>query len=167
MQDEAVTQMEDDEIPQEAHMATSIIEDDTQKVNDISLQKKDEIAVATLVNAAEKEHQKVDTPQNVEENPSDQDQKVEENTEQASHKVDKDTQEVAEILASQIMSQGNAQVQKDEHMEFSSGFDLNIEDLNSEFNTNVFQDAQETVHIVQETSETQDQNVQVFADQNV
>jgi hypothetical protein len=98
----------------------------------------DEIVVATPVNAAEEEHQKVDTPQNVEENPSDQDQKVEENNEQASHKVDKDTQEDAEILASQIMSQGNAQVLKDEHMEFSSGFDLNIEDLNSYFNTDVF-----------------------------
>jgi hypothetical protein len=31
----------------------------------------DEIAVATPVNAAEEEHQTVDTPQNVEENPSD------------------------------------------------------------------------------------------------
>jgi hypothetical protein len=92
--------MEDDEIPQEAHMAASITEDDTQKGGDVSLQKKDEIVVETPVNAAEEEHQKVDTPQNIEENPFDQDQKVEENTEQASHKVDKDTQEVAEILAS-------------------------------------------------------------------
>jgi hypothetical protein len=58
------------------------------------------------------------------------------------------------------MNQGNVQVQKDEHMEFSSGFDLNIEDLNSYFNTDVFQDAQDTVQIVQETSETEDQNVQ-------
>ena len=65
------------------------------------------------------------------------------------------------------MSQGNTQVQKDEHMEFSSGFDLNIEDLNSYFNTDVFQDAQDTVQIVQETSEIEDQNVQVSADQNV
>lgn len=45
-------------------------------------------------------------------------------------------------------------------MKFSSGFDLNIEDLNSYFNTDVFQDAQDTVQIVQETSETDDQNVQ-------
>jgi hypothetical protein len=58
------------------------------------------------------------------------------------------------------MSQGNAQVQKDEHMDFSSGFDLNIEDLNSYFNTDVFQYAQDTVQIVKETSETEDQNVQ-------
>jgi hypothetical protein len=65
VQDEVVYRIEDDEIPQEAHMAASISEDDTQKVDDVYLQKKDEIDVETPVNAAEEEHQKVDTPQNV------------------------------------------------------------------------------------------------------
>jgi len=52
-------------------------------------------------------------------------------------------------------------------MEFSTGFDLNIEDLNSCFNTDVFQDAHETVQIVQETSETEDQNARESAYHNV
>jgi len=163
VQDEAVTQMEDDEIPQEAHVVAAITEEDSQKIDtvgDASLQKEVE-------NIAEKEHQKVDTPQNVEENPSVQDQRVEENTEQVAQEVDKDTLEVVEILASKMMSGENAQSQEDEKMKFSTGFDLNIEDLNSNFNTDVFQDAQETIHIVQETFETEDQNVQVSADQHV
>ena len=59
------------------------------------------------------------------------------------------------------MSGENAQSQEDKQMKFSTGFDLNIEDLNLDFNTDVFQDAQKTVQIVQEKSETDDQNVQV------
>jgi hypothetical protein len=156
MQDEVVTQMEDDEIPQEVHMVVAITEEDGQKIDsagDASLQKEVE-------NVAEKEHQKVGTPQNVEENPLDQDQRVEENTEQVAQEVDEDTQEVAKILASKMMRGENAQSQEDDQIEFSTGFDLNINDLNSGFNTDVFQDAQETVQIVQETSETEDQNVQ-------
>jgi len=67
VQDEVVTQMEDDEIPQENYMATVITEEDSRKIDsvgDASLQKEVE-------NVVEKEHQKVDTPQNVEENPFD------------------------------------------------------------------------------------------------
>jgi len=67
VQDEVVTQMEDDEIPQENYMAAVITEEDSQKIDsvgDASLQKEVE-------NVVEKEHQKVDTPQNVEENPFD------------------------------------------------------------------------------------------------
>jgi len=60
-----------------------------------------------------------------------------------------------------MMSGENAQSQEDKQMKFSTGFDLNIEDLNLDFNTDVFQDAQKTVQIVQEKSETDDQNVQV------
>jgi len=56
---------------------------------------------------------------------------------------------------------------QDEHMEFSTGYDLNIEDLNSDFNNDRFQDGQETVQIVQERSEIEDHNVLVVADQNV
>jgi len=60
-------------------------EEDSQKIDSVdyaSLQKKDENVAET----AEEEHQKVDTPQNVEENPPDQDQRVEENTELAAQK---------------------------------------------------------------------------------
>jgi len=157
MQDEVVTQMEDDEIPQEAHMANVITKEESHKIDpsgDASLQKEVE-------NVVEKEHQKADTPQNVEENRLDQDQRVEENTEQSAQEVVEDTQEFVEILASKMMSGENAQSQEDDQMEFSTSFDLNIEDLNSNFNTDVFQDDQETTQIVQEKSETDDQNVQV------
>jgi len=47
-----------------------------------------------------------------------------------------------------MMSGENAQSQEDKQMKFSTGFDLNIEDLNLDFNTDVFQDAQKTVQIV-------------------
>jgi len=139
VQDQAITQMEYDEIPQ-----------DSQKIDsagDASLQKEVE-------NVAQKEHQKVNTSQNVKENPHDLDQRVEENTEQAAQKVvevtqevaeDQYTQEVAEIFASQMMSQGNAQVQDHGHMKFSTGFYLNIEDINTDFNEELFQDGQETI----------------------
>jgi len=60
-----------------------------------------------------------------------------------------------------MMSGENAQSQEDKQMEFSTGFDLHIEDLNQDFNTDVVQDAQKTVRIIQEKSETDDQNVQV------
>lgn len=36
----------------------------------------------------------------------------------------------------------NVQSLEDEQMEFATSFSLNIEDLNSDFNTDVFQDAQ-------------------------
>jgi len=36
-----------------------------------------------------------------------------------------------------MMSGENAQSQEDKQMEFSTGFDLNIEDLNPYFNTDV------------------------------
>lgn len=139
------------------HMVVAITEEDSQKIDsagDASLQKEVE-------NVAEKEHQKVDTPQKAEENPLDQNQRVEENTEQVAQEVDEDIQEVAKILACKMMSGENAQSQEDKQMKFSTGFDLNIEDLNPDFNTDVFQDAQKTVQIVQEKSETDDQNVQV------
>jgi len=60
VQDEAVSQMEDEEIPQEAHMAASITKEEAQKVDDASLQRKDETAVETSMNVTEEEHQKVD-----------------------------------------------------------------------------------------------------------
>jgi hypothetical protein len=46
------------------------------------------------------------------------------------------------------MSGENAQSQEDEQSELSTSFHLNIEDLNSDFNNDVFQDAQETGQIV-------------------
>lgn len=97
--------MEDDEIPQEAHMVATINEEDSLKIDsvgDVSLQK-------DVDNVAEKEHHKVDKPHNVEENPLDKDQRVEENTKQVAQEIDEDTQEVAKILASKMMSGENAQ----------------------------------------------------------
>ena len=66
-----------------------------------------------------------------------------------------------------MFSEENAQSQTDEQMEFSTGFDINIEDLHFDFNNDVFQDAQQTVEIVQETSETEGKNVLMPTDQIV
>ena len=147
--DEEQFQKEDEVVQErnvqnEAMMVASVTEDDAQKVKDASLQKEAENVEKTC----EKLHQKVDEvlPQIV------------------AQRVDEDTQEVAEILASKMMSGEDVQ---DEHMEFSTGYDLNIEDLNSDFNNDRFQDGQETVQIVQERSEIEDHNVLVVADQNV
>jgi len=55
-------------------------------------------------------------------------------------------------------------------MKLSTWFDLNTEDINTYFNEEVFQDGQETIQIVQELTEIEDQNVPVYAastDQNV
>jgi len=52
-------------------------------------------------------------------------------------------------------------------MKLSTGFDLNIEDINTYFNKEVFQDGQETIQIVHESTEIEDQNVPVSAAQNV
>ena len=119
-------------------MVVAITKEHSQKIDsasDASLQKEVE-------NVVEKEHLKVDTPWKAEENPLDQDQRVEENTEQIAQEVDEDIQEVAKILACKMMSGENAQSQ-DKQMKFSTGFDLNIEDLNLYFNTDVFQDRSE------------------------
>lgn len=48
----------------------------------------------------------------------------------------------AEIFASKMICGENVQSLEDEQMEFATSVSLNIEDLNSDFNTDVFQDAQ-------------------------
>jgi len=101
-------------------------------------------------------------PQAVDENSVDQDQRVEENTEKNTQNADEDTQEVAELLASNMSIEEDVQ---DEHMEFSTGIDLNIEDINTDFYSEVFQDGQGTSQYVQETTEAQ--NVEVSATQKV
>jgi len=55
--------------------------------------------------------------------------------------------EVAQILASQMLSEENHQMETDEQYQVGTqvGFDHNIEDLNSDFNAEVFQDALEEV----------------------
>ena len=52
-----------------------------------------------------------------------------------------------------------------EQMEFTTGFDLNIEDVNTDFNNEVFQDGQDTTQHVQEPAVGQ--NVEVSEAQNV
>jgi len=90
------------------------------------------------------------------------DQRVEENTEKKYQNVDEETQEVAEILASNMNREEPAQ---DEHMEFSTRFDLKIEDFNSDFNNEVFQDGQELSQQVQKTIEPEVQKVEAAADE--
>lgn len=101
-------------------------------------------------------HQKADG------NSVDPNLRVEENTEKDTQNVDEDTQKVAEILASNMSIEEDVQV---EQMEFSTGFDLNIEDVNTDFNNEVFQDGQGTTQHVQEPAAVQ--NVEVSKDQNV
>ena len=145
-----------------ALIGESVAEDDAQKENDASVQ-----GEAENVKQAEA-HEGI--PQAAEENSLNQDQRVEENTEKFAQNVDGDTQEVAELLASNMSREEAVQ---NENMEFSTGFDLNIEDINTDFNNEVFQDGQETAQHVQETAEAQNvaipeaQNVEVPAAQNV
>jgi len=134
----------------EALLAGSTPEDDALMVNDASLPKEAE-NVEQLDN-------EVLFP-NDEENSYVQKQRVKENTEQTAQKVDDDTRE-DEILVSNTLRSENQHVEI-EHMEFSTGFNLNIEDLNSDFNNEVFHDGQDTIHHVQETTEFEAQNVEV------
>jgi hypothetical protein len=69
---------------------------------------------------------------------------------------------VAEILASNMSMEKDIQV---EQMEFTTGFDLNIEDVNTDFNNDVFQDGQDTTQHVQEPAAGQ--NVEISEAQNV
>jgi len=98
-------------------------------------------------------------PQTAEENSLERDQRVEENTEKDSKNVDEETQEVAEFLASNMSREEPAQ---DELMEFSTGFDLNIEDFNFHFYNEMFQDSQEITEHAQETVEPEVQKVEVY-----
>jgi len=59
---------------------------------------------------------------------------------------------VAELLASNMSIEEDVQ---DEHGEFSTGIDLDIEDINTYFYNEVFQDGQETSQYGQETTEVQ------------
>jgi len=95
-------------------------------------------------------------PQAGDKNSVHQDQRVEENTEKDTHNVDEDTQEVVELLASNMSIEEDVQ---DEHMEFSTGIDLNIEDINTDFYSEVFQDGQGTSQYVQETTEAQNDKI--------
>jgi len=99
-------------------------------------------------------------PQTAKENSLDGDQRVEENTEKEAQNIDEETQEVAELLASNM---NREELPQDEPMEFLTGFDLNIEDFNSDFNNEVFQDSQEITQHAQETTEPEVQKVEVSA----
>ncbi|KEH15728.1 hypothetical protein MTR_0611s0030, partial [Medicago truncatula] len=137
-------------------------EDDAQKVDDASSQEEAEIAKeATKVHEVK--------PQAAKENSFDQDKRVEENTEFDAQNVDDDTQEMAEFLVSNMSIEEAVQ---EEQMDFSTRFDLNVEDINTDFNE-VFLEDKETAQIVQETSATQNveangaQDVEMSAAQNV
>ena len=108
-------------------------EENAQKDNEASPPKK-----AMDIEKVAKTHEGI--PQIARENSLDGDQRVEENTERKAQNVDEETQKVTELLASNMSREEPAQ---DEPMEFSTGFALNIEDFNSDFNNEVFQDSQE------------------------
>ena len=154
-------------------LAGSVPEDDVKKVDDASLPKE----VENVEQTNEEEHQKVDEclPQSAEENSLDQNQRVEENNEQVVQNVNEDTQEGAEILALNMMI---GEAVQDEHMKFSTDFDLSIEDVNTVFNEEVFQETptiedhnvpvdQNVPVSTDQNAQVADQNVQVTIDQNV
>ena len=127
---------------------------------------------AEKVGKSDGDHQKVeDSLKQGVEAPS-EDIRVEENTEIQSQNVDEDAREVAKILVSNSFGSKNQPMDVDEeagleqeNVEAHPDFDLNIEDINTDFNNEVFQDGQETAQFVQETTEAQ--NVEVSAAQNV
>jgi len=121
----------------------SMNEENAQKDNEASPPKE-----AMDIEKAAETHEGI--PQTAKENSLDADQRVEENTEKKAHNVDEETQKLAELLASNMSREEPTQ---DEPMEFSTGFDLKIEDFNSDFNNEVFQDSQEITQHAQETVE--------------
>jgi len=129
----------------------TVNEENAQKDNETSPPKE-----AMDIEKAVETHEGI--PQTAKENSIDEDQRVEENTEKEAQNVDEETQEVAELLASNMSREEPAQ---DEPVEFSTGFDLNIEDFNSDFNNEVFQDSQEITQHAQETVEPEVQKVEV------
>jgi len=110
-----------------------------------------------------------------------EDIRVEENTETQVQKVDDEGREVAEILVSNTLGSENQQmdVVEEAQMEHENvgglaDFDLNVEYMTTEFNGEIFQDAQkESEHIQEENIEQENQTVQETAtpyqnaDQNV
>jgi len=131
----------------------SINKENAQKDNEASSPKE-----AMDIEKAAETHEGI--PQTAKENSLNGDQRVEENIEKKAQNVDEETQEVAELLASNMSMEEPAQ---DEPMEFSTGFDLNIEDFNSDFNNEVFQDSWESTQHAQETVEPEVQKVEVSA----
>ncbi|KEH17115.1 hypothetical protein MTR_0043s0140 [Medicago truncatula] len=126
-----------------------------QKVDDASIQEEAEIAKQAI-----EVHEVI--PQAAKENSVDQNKRLEENTEYDTQNVNDDTQEVAELLASNMSIEEEVQ---EEQMDFSTGFDLNVEDINTDFNNEVSQEDKETAQVVQETFAAQ--NVETTAAHNV
>jgi len=127
-------------------------EENAQKDNEASPPKE-----ATDTEKATETHEGI--PQTAKENSLDGNQRVEQNTEKKAQNIDEETQEVDKLLTSNTSREEPSQ---DEPMEFSTGFDLNIEDLNSDFNNEVFQDSQKITQHAQEKVEPEVQKVEVF-----
>jgi len=124
-------------------IGTSVAKENAQQENEAYLPKE-----AMDTEKAVETHEGV--PQTAKENSFDGNHRVEQNNEKKAQNVDEETQEVAELLASNMSREEPAQ---DEPTEFSTGFDLNIEDFTSDFNNEVFQDIQEITQNVQEIVE--------------
>lgn len=130
-----------------ALIGESMTKEDAQKIDDASPQEE-----AEKVNQAEESEE---IPQDVVPNSVDQDQRVQENIEFDTHNVDEETQEVAELLASNMSTEEEAQ-----NVEFSTGIDLNIKDVNNDFNDEVLAQNDEDVHVMadQDNLELDDQH---------
>jgi len=158
--------------------ARELIDDSTQEFEAMLARK----AVENVGEFAD-DHQKVDASLNqAVEEPSGV-LRVEENIEPQVQNVDEDTREVVEILVSNSFGSKDQQKevvkeiqQEHENVGAQVDFDLNVEDFPTDFNEEIFQDAQAEIENIQQENfvlenqfdqENPDQNVQGNLDQNV
>jgi len=158
-----------------AEHARELIDDSTQEFEAMMARKAVENVEETagIQNVDETLDQGVETPS--------EDIRVEENTESQAQKVDDEAREVAEILVSNTLGSENQQMDVDEEAQMQhenvgglADFDLNVEDMTTDFNGETFQDAQEESEHIQEVNiQQENQTVQETAtpyqnaDQNV
>jgi len=152
-----------------AERARELIDDSTQEFEAMMTRKavKNVEETAGVQNVDETLDQGVETPS--------EDIRFEENIEAQAQKVDDEAREVAEILVSNTLGSENQQMGVDEEAQMEHenvggivDFDLNVEDMTTDFDGENFQDAQEESEHIQEVNTLQetatlDQNV----DQNV
>jgi len=134
MQEEVVSHEKEEEPTQDALKTATTTEDELQKV--------DSTSAAVVYNVTISPSEQLQKVVEVEENTNKTAQKVIDAVDEASQEDDQDMHDVAEILVSQRMSEGHDEMdsQEIEQAENQTGFDLNVEDPNSDLN--VYQDAQ-------------------------
>jgi len=161
----------------------ALVAERARKLIDDSSQEFEAMLAGKAVKNVADHHQKVDASLNqVVEEPSGV-LRVEENTKPPAQNVDEETREVAEFLVSDSFGSKNQQKEADEEVQpehenvgAQADFDLNVEDFPTDFNEEVFQDAQAEIENIQQENfvlenqfgqENADQNVQGNLDQNV